>query len=257
MIFRIALKNMLSSLSKWAISKHKIQIYVVSGWHGTELARELAYQVLGAKLVVRRMTKNPWWDLSIPLAILGYQDHRRNPIAWAWLMSKATLRLIFGKANPHILILNINYSDADTAKYWASFLKPSVLLITAFKEALPFLQKIIKITKDAGGWIVCDDYDKAEVTNIVGDYAKIFSFGSEGGKLLFKEKADNVVVFGFEKKEYRVKKGFMPGIKPEMLAGCLSLALVNKIAIVDALYSLIKFQMPSRMIQKLKLDLKS
>jgi len=251
MIFRKILKLMLSGLTRWALKKHQIKLYVVSGWHGTELSRELAYQVLSSHILVRRMTTNPWWDFSIPLAILGYSDKRRTPLAWAILMIKATYVLLFNKANPHVLILNVNYSDENTAKYWASFLNPSVLLITAFKESLPFIQHIVKVTKNAGGTIVCDMRDQTKMEVMTGQYENLYYFGHNCGKLHFDEVELGFVLFTYNNKKYRIKKNLFPGMKAEVMAGSLCLAILNDIEITDALYAMVKFQIPPTMIQRL------
>ena len=257
MMFRTILKKLLGNLSKWAIRKHDVRLFVVAGWRGTEISRELAYQVLGSKFVVRRMVKNVWWDFSVPLAILGYEDHKRNTFAWIWLLFKATVRLIMFRGNPHILILNINYSDTETAKYWASFVKPEILLVPTFIESLPFLLKIAKITHFAGGKIICDYRDLEKMQAIIGSNAKVFTFGQGSGDLEFKDFDSKTLMFSYKQKKYKVKKSLFTGIKPELIASCISIGIVNDVPIMEALYALVKFQMPSRMLQNIKRDLHS
>ena len=101
-ISRNILKFLLKKLSRRAIKKHDIEIIVVTGWYGTKIATDMMYTILSEKHKVRRNISYLRWDFGLPLAILGYEDKRRNIFDWIWLIIKANIYLVFGKINPHI-----------------------------------------------------------------------------------------------------------------------------------------------------------
>lgn len=126
---RKILKYYLSFLSRLAIKKHSMELIIIVGWHSTEIVREAVYEVLNEKFQVRRNTKNLWWDLSVPLTILGYKDMKRDFIMWLFICVRALFYLIIGQRNPHKIVLNLNTSNSNTADYWAEFIKPDFLII--------------------------------------------------------------------------------------------------------------------------------
>lgn len=254
MIFRTTLKNWLALLANWAVRKHKIKLVIVSGWYGTEMTRELVYSVIGTKERVRRITKNPWWDFSIPLAILGYKDERRSFLGWLLLLFKSKLLLFFGRSNPHTLVLNLNYADADTIKYWSKFVRPEILLIANMREITPLLKQMLSNTIDNNG-VIIHQY-KDDLSGYIKDYKKVLTIGSEPqADLTYKRDAEQDINFTFQEKSYRIRKDAMPGVKSEVLAGCLAVAINQDIKPLDALYAMVKYPGSSKMLSKLKLDL--
>jgi len=256
-MFRLFLKQQLKTLAKWAIRKHQIEIVVVAGWYGTEITRELVYSILHSKYRIRRITKNPWWDFSIPLSILGYSDKQRSLPEWLWLLFKANLRLLMGKPNPHTLVLNINYSNLETAKFWVSFLKPKYLLVTSFRDKLPVLNEIIKKTVENQGMIILNGDESRIWQPLLKDYSRIFTFGTgTEADLSYQMKDLNRVIMSYEGHNYQLQRNLFPGVRNEILAGAVSMGLVKGIEVNEALFSMVKFEMPGRLLKKLKDDLK-
>ena len=120
--FRNKLTKVLSKLAVLALRKHEIKVVVIAGNYDTELARELVYTVLKEKLNVRRNYSNIWWDLSIPLNILGYEDIQRSFIGWVGLLLSSSIALIKNKKNPQLLILNADAYCRVLVKYSISTL---------------------------------------------------------------------------------------------------------------------------------------
>lgn len=256
-MFRLFLKQQLKTLTKWAIRKHQIEIIVVTGWYGTEMTRELIYSILNTKYRIRRINKSPWWDFSIPLSILGYSDRQRNVFGWLWLLFKANARLLLGKANPHTLILNVNYTNLETTKFLASFLKPNYLLVTSSRDGLTVLKEILKKTMENQGMIILNNDEKKIWQPLIKDYSRTFTFGTtEDADLSYQMKDLNKVIMSFEDKNYQLQRNLFPGVRNEILAGAVSLGLVKGIDVNDALFAMVKFEMPVRLINKLKDDLK-
>lgn len=255
-IFRNSLKIWLKLLSMWAIKKHKIQLVVVSGWYGTELTRELVYNILDTKFTVRRIVNNPWWDLSIPLAILGYADKQRSILGWQFLLCRAFLRLSLGRPNPHTLVLNLNYSDQETTEYWSGFIHPDILLITSFKERLGILKKVVRNTVARDGTIIYDIKDQKEIGKLLGSYEHIFTFGEDGlADLTYHALPNSGMEFKYLGQNYHLQKSLLFNIKGEMLAGAMAIAAVKNVPLLDALFEITKYPVPEKMLNKLKLDL--
>lgn len=253
MIFRKLLKNLLANLATWALKKHKIKLVVVSGWYATETARELCYAVIGVKHEVRRINKNPWWDFSLPLAVLGYKDERRNPLAWLWLMIKASLLLTFGKANPHTLILNLNYAHADTVRYWSSLIKPQVLMIHNFKEEHRLLKQMIKATKQINGTIIIQQQDFVKLSKNLLAYDNVFTVGNEAeAHIVISKNSNKDISFKYKSQEYTLKTTTMPGISAELLACSLAVAITEGVEPHDALYGMVKYPTSSQLLSKLR-----
>jgi hypothetical protein len=112
------IKQFFGFLASWAIKKHNISIIVVCGWYGTEVTREFVYTVLNTKYNVRRNIHNLKREISFPLAVLGYNEEKRNWLEWLGLILKALFRLVFGSRNQHYLVLNINKSNSGIFDYY-------------------------------------------------------------------------------------------------------------------------------------------
>lgn len=68
---RKILRKLVKQLTSKIIDKHDISIIAVLGHFGTDIAREALYAIISENTNVRRNTNRIWWDMSIPLTILG------------------------------------------------------------------------------------------------------------------------------------------------------------------------------------------
>ena len=179
---RKILKVILSLLSKWAISKHHIEVIVVAGFSGSEVVKEGIYQILKEKFIVRRNTEQISWDMSIPLAVLGYKDKRRNIFEWVSLIIRATGVLLFNRSNPHTLVLNANCTFGDTAKFWSSFLSPDYLVALSGPEDSEMIKNILKKLNSKKSLLIYDNakFDKKYIKQY--KIKKALPFGEKGTK---------------------------------------------------------------------------
>lgn len=253
---RSLFRKFVGFLAKSAIKKHQMTIYVVSGWFGTEITREFVYSSLSTKYDVRRNLTNPWWDMSYPLAVLGYNDARRNLLEWLSLLFRVSMRLMFGKSHKHNIVFNINYSNPHSIKYWETFIYPNYLIITSYKKNYEFIDKLIKGTIKNKGKIIYSRKDKEILKNIFGNYQKIYSFGKNDVKcnLLISETESNTT-FECMKEKISIKKMVLPGVSNEIIASSLLLGKIKNINMSDSLYAIIKVGLPQRLLYQLKADL--
>lgn len=251
-MFRFILKQKLKYLSNLAVSKHKMELIVVAGWYDTRIVKDLTYTLLHPKFNVRTSVDDPWWDLSIPLNILGYKDKKRSILSWMGLLIRAYFRLLLGRSNPHGLILNLNYSKEDTAKFWTSFLKPNILVVTHYNKDMKILKKLIENTKKMKGTIIFNNKDKKDILKMIGGYSDFFIYGEDDGDMIYDDKKDNILLLKRKDQKYELQTQFIPVVKAESIAASISVAIVKGVPLVEALYSLLKFEMPLRVVKNIK-----
>ena len=254
-IFRKTLRAALSFLSRWAINKHQIELIVITGWYGTEVARELFYTILSPTLMVRRNIKEIWWDFSIPLAVLGYKDKKRHAFAWLFLLIKAALYLLFGKKNPHILILSADCTYDATARYWGSFIKPEYLLILNYTKKAALTEELIKATKDNKGTIIYDpDQTNVKIQKKLQNNAT-FTFSQYASANLQIKDQKNLFTIKYRKNVISVPKEYFPAVNADLIAGVYALALLKKMDLYEIGYNSLKFSLPELVISKIKQNL--
>ncbi len=244
---RQLLKIYLSALAKVAIKKHNMEMIIVVGWHGTEIARELIYEILSDKFQVRRNTKNIWWDLSVPLTILGYEDKRRNLFTWIGIIIKATVYLIIGPRSPHKIVLNLVTSHEDTAKFWSEFINPDFLIIVNQKEIDPLTDLLTRNTIKNNGKIIYDlDEVALDLPKKVG-----FSFGKSVKALLRVMPQDKSVIYKYGDLKVKLSHEVVPAFSAKIFASVLSLAVHEDLSLNDAAYVGSKFDFHTRLIPKI------
>lgn len=253
---RYLLKNILSLLAKLAIKKHKIKIDVVFGIYGTELTRELVYSIISTKKSARRMVNNIWWDLSIPLTILGFKDEKRNVFTWGYVILKSILLLIFKKPNHHHLILNINSAESQTLKYWSDFVKPNTLLLLNSGGDNSLFSYLISNTKKNNGVII---YNGSEnIKKEIGKYKNVFTFGErkQNRDLEYLQYKDSIKFF-YKDTEFNLPIKDLIWKDYSILAGSVSVGLRYNVEAIDIIYGILKCPMEEYMFNKLKKTLLS
>ncbi|MBD3362596.1 hypothetical protein GF362_02655 [Candidatus Dojkabacteria bacterium] len=235
--FRSLLKRILLTLAKSAIKKHSIEFVVVVGWYGTNLVREGIYELLSDKFTVRRNTDNIWWDLSIPLVILGYEDKRYNPLQWFLMIVRSCSALLINSPNPHKIVLNINLADEDTSEYWSKIVVPEIVVVTSYKKKRSFLiHKLIRKSKAYEGKIVISDKISSK------ELSKYPKFGYR-----YKKRKE----IKTPKKTYKIKSKIQP-IYLEIFAPIIAVAEYYQVKEEEIVDSLIKLNIVDKITQKMK-----
>ena len=171
-----ALLWMLARLSSWAITKHEMKLLVVAGRHGTKLTGELLADMLSPDLVIRRQLEMPFWEYSIPLAILGFEDRRYTPVEWSVIILRTVFRLLFRGKNPTWTILQINTYMYEILHYWVNVISPGILvLVHPDPEDQELELHLIRKTKKYVIAPVCMDFSPS----FVQDGTVIYRYGNE------------------------------------------------------------------------------
>lgn len=247
---RYVLKNILWLLSRAAIYKHDMKIIVVAGFYGTEIVREGLYQILSTKYTTRRNVNMITWDMSIPLAVLGYKDKRRSFFEWIGLFFKIIGTLLFAHKNPHILILSANCTFPETAKFWAEILKPDCLVILNYEKESRLIENLLERTKKEGMIIYDNDLVNA---NYIGDlnFMKVYTYGEVKSDLLYNKKT-KTIVYNFES---IIIPQIVPSVTYPFIAAIFLTAMKNGMGFADVAIEALKFDLGSLISFRIKTNI--
>ena len=120
-----------------------MKLIVVVGRHGTKITGELISEMLSPEYVVRRQLERPFWDFSIPLAILGFEDKQYSRSEWIVLVVKSFLRLLLGKSNFTWTILQMNTDMEEIAIYWAGLIEAELCVFVNVSPGPRELENLI------------------------------------------------------------------------------------------------------------------
>lgn len=188
-LIRNSLKQILGFLSKKTVNKHNAEVIVVTGWTGTPIVREMIYHLLKDTYNVRRNTTPIWWDFSVPLAILGYDDKTRNALEWVVLILKSYFRLMFSKPHSHKVIINLDSSNEETAKFWSTLINPHIVVVLQERPQSKFIKNLLR----SKGWEkILFIYNPEMFSDLKQKRVREFTF-QPGGKDLSYKKTDNTL----------------------------------------------------------------
>jgi UDP-N-acetylmuramyl pentapeptide synthase len=235
---RLILKKILANLAQLAIKKHNMQLVVIIGVNGTEIIKELCYSILAPSHKVRRVVNKPWWDLSIPLSILGYKDQKRNVFQWLYLIVKSYLYLLIGPRNSGILILNMNYSHQDTMNFWSNFINPDILILANYKNNIPEIAKFITNTQNKKGKVIIRE------GNTLNSSIEKFEIGNSKNAFLHTSSTDKDYIFSFKNEHEVIAKKSLTLMPVEAFELAVCLGLVYDLKLSEAIYYSSKFDLP-------------
>lgn len=174
---RIILAWLLACLSKWAIKKHDMTLVVTAGSSGTKLTGEYIGEMLSPECVVRKQLERPFWDFSIPLSILGFEDKQYSPIEWLFLIVRAVIRLIVGNRNQTWTIVQVSTYKKEIALYWSRILSPDVLVLTADAQTIGVLEQ--ELTSSVRGIIIAQHEIKDHISPYCNRSSRVHTVGPE------------------------------------------------------------------------------
>ncbi len=245
---RKILKQVLTVLSRWAIAKHDMELIVVTGFYGTEIVREGIYELLSETYTVRRNTTQIVWDMSIPLAVLGYPDKKRNLFQWIGLIIRATAYLAIGGKNPHKLILNANCTFEETAHFWAAFLRPDYLIVLNYDKDSKIVDALVGRLKPEKSILIYDkdnvDFEKLNKAK----YKDTFVYGKNKVALVY-----NVQLREITYKEEVLKiPDAVPKVTIPHIAAIFAVVIKQGIQFSEAGFGALKFDMGALLVKRIK-----
>lgn len=251
---RTILTSSLSFLASWAIAKHKIRVCVVVGVSGSDIVKEILYTVLKEKRNVRRNIEDIWWDLSVPLNILGYEDKQRSFPEWLQLIVSAFVAIIKNKPNPHLLILNADTKNPQTAHYWSNFLSPEYLIVLNYQQNDVLTNSLLANTVEADGKIIIQ---KKLVSELPKDIASesLFTYDHDKSDLLLKKLPDGRLRVNYKSEKVILPKKLWPSVSMRISGAIFSVALLEGFDLDSTAYACLKYTFPKSMLRRIKSNL--
>ncbi|MFH1712778.1 MAG: UDP-N-acetylmuramoyl-tripeptide--D-alanyl-D-alanine ligase [Candidatus Jacksonbacteria bacterium] len=144
---RSFLKSTLRWLSIIILKRYKPDIIAITGSIGKTSAKEACFYALSQKFSARRTEKNYGTEFGVPAAIIGVEvPSRQLLIKWLIIFIKAIgLIIIKSKKYPQILVLEMAADKPGDIKYFMSFIKPKISIITSISQV--HLEKFAKFSQ--------------------------------------------------------------------------------------------------------------
>jgi len=134
--------KILTKESELVLNKFKPRVIAITGNVGKTTTKDFVYSVLkvgGAE--VRAAEKSQNSEFGVCLTILGEKNAWNNPAAWLKLLTVGFVKEYFTlkykcalKKYPEKLILEIGADHPGDIKHITSFVKPDVVVLTAFQK---------------------------------------------------------------------------------------------------------------------------
>lgn len=243
---RKILKRLLSSFAKEALQKHDTDVIVITGIYGTRIARELLYTLLADRQNVRRNTTEIWWDFSVPLNILGYNDESRSLLRWLLFLIKVKIKLLTVKPHKSTLILNINNRNLHIADYWLQFLQPKQLLILNALGTNSLIEKLLKATHECAGQVFVSEAAKNNLNKLVKK--EDFVFGNSDKADLQVHTTTSALSLVHNNERITIPTSVIHPATRIVLAGSISVALSYDYSLEELGYNVLKFTLPANFL---------
>lgn len=137
-------------MAKAVLARHNPKIVAITGSVGKTSAKAAVFAVLSSKFETRENQKNYNNEIGIPLTIIGAESGGRNIFKWIFVFIKWIVVLV--RSNyPEFLVLELGVDRPNDMKYFMSFIKPIVGIVTNVSTShLEYFKTIDNIGKEKG-----------------------------------------------------------------------------------------------------------
>jgi UDP-N-acetylmuramoyl-tripeptide--D-alanyl-D-alanine ligase len=193
------LEKILRWMASVVLMRYKPRIVAITGSVGKTSTKAAVFAVLGARYRVRENQKNYNNEIGIPLTIIGADSGGGNIFKWLWVFLKWVVIIAYTKY-PEILILELGVDRVGDMKYFTSFIRPNVAIVTNVSLShIEFFKTIENIGNEKGvlvesvmqdGWAILNADDENVMKMAQTTLGQTISFGkSENAKV----NASNIV----------------------------------------------------------------
>ena len=126
--------NILKIEAILVIKKYKPQIIAITGSVGKTSTKDAIFAVMSSTFFVRKSEKSFNSEIGIPLTVLGCPNAWYNIFLWIKNIFTGLELIIFSCKYPKWLILEVGADRPDDIKTVTKWLKPHVVIITAFAK---------------------------------------------------------------------------------------------------------------------------
>lgn len=182
----IYLEKLLRLMAMVVLRRHNPKIVAITGSVGKTSTKAAVFAVLSSKYKVRENQKNYNNEIGIPLTIIGCESGGKNIFKWLGVFLKWLLVIIF-PGYPEILVLELGVDRKGDMKYFMSFVRPMVGVVTNVSLShIEFFKTVENIAKEKGvlveelaadGWAILNADDENTIKMIQSTLAQIISFG--------------------------------------------------------------------------------
>lgn len=168
------------------LARHNPRIVAITGSVGKTSTKAAVFAVLSSKFDVRENQKNYNNEIGIPLTIIGCESGGKNIFKWLWIFFKWLFVIIF-PGYPEILVLELGVDRPGDMKYFMSFVRPMVGVVTNVSLShIEFFKTVENIAKEkrvlvealnADGWAILNADDESTIKMSQNTPAQILSFG--------------------------------------------------------------------------------
>ena len=148
---RFVIIKILNILSKKTLAKYKPVVIGITGSVGKSSTKKAIFEILKRKYKVRcdRSCYNS--DISIPLAVTGFESGGRSVGNWIGIIFKAVGRLFKKNEYPSVLILEMGVNRPNDMKNMLSVIKPNIGILTGigkFPSHLEYFRDAKQIARE-------------------------------------------------------------------------------------------------------------
>ena len=127
---RFIIIKILNILSKKMLAKYKPVVIGITGSVGKSSTKKVIYEILERKYKVHRDRSCYNTDMSVPLAITGFESGGRSVRKWIKIIFKTIGRLFKKNNYPDVLILEMGVNRPNDMKKMLAVVKPDIGVLT-------------------------------------------------------------------------------------------------------------------------------
>src|SRR3990167_5733226 len=164
-LFKNFVVSVLTFESKVLLKRHKPTIIAVTGSVGKTSMKDAIYSILKHHHSARKSEKSFNSDIGVSLTVLGLPNAWNNPFLWIKNLLDGLFIAFFSREYPDYLILETGVDRPGDMSKLASWLSPSILVLTRF----PDIPVHVEYFATPDGVIVYNHDDeriKAELTEV-------------------------------------------------------------------------------------------
>jgi UDP-N-acetylmuramoyl-tripeptide--D-alanyl-D-alanine ligase len=133
-LFKKIVVSILTFQAKILLGRHKPTIIAVTGSVGKTSMKDAIYSILKYHHSARKSEKSFNSDIGVPLTVLGLPNAWNNPFLWFKNLLDGFFIAFFSRQYPDYLILETGVDRPGDMSKLASWLSPSILVLTRFPD---------------------------------------------------------------------------------------------------------------------------